>query len=279
MNSRFSNRRFVSQLEDSESSPENSDGNSPCSAVSADTKIASTSSAKRSSRRAIQKRVVSVPIKDVDGFRVKGDQMSAPPSDSWAWRKYGQKPIKGSPYPRGYYRCSSLKGCPARKQVERSRVDSRMLVVTYYCDHNHPWPPSRNNHPHNHRTNAASPNIGTPASDEEAEEEENKHVKNLADNQPADYEIIPDYRFSNLGEGPLIQASEFGWLGDFEIQNCMTVLESPTLTDDIEMATIFTMREEDKPLFADLGELPECSTVFRREIAEQRRRSSLGVPS
>jgi hypothetical protein len=66
------------------------------------------------------------------------------PSDLWAWRKYGQKPIKGSPYPRGYYRCSSSKGCSARKQVERSRADPTMLVVTYTSDHNHPWPTHRN---------------------------------------------------------------------------------------------------------------------------------------
>ena len=66
------------------------------------------------------------------------------PSDLWAWRKYGQKPIKGSPYPRGYYRCSSSKGCPARKQVERSRTDPNMLVITYTSDHNHPWPTQRN---------------------------------------------------------------------------------------------------------------------------------------
>ncbi|XP_048535460.1 WRKY transcription factor WRKY24-like [Triticum urartu] len=66
------------------------------------------------------------------------------PSDLWAWRKYGQKPIKGSPYPRGYYRCSSSKGCPARKQVERSRTDPNMLVITYTSEHNHPWPTQRN---------------------------------------------------------------------------------------------------------------------------------------
>lgn len=66
------------------------------------------------------------------------------PSDLWAWRKYGQKPIKGSPYPRGYYRCSSSKGCSARKQVERSRTDPSMLVITYTSDHNHPWPTHRN---------------------------------------------------------------------------------------------------------------------------------------
>nr|QOV04257.1 WRKY transcription factor 22 [Nymphaea micrantha] len=65
-------------------------------------------------------------------------------SDVWAWRKYGQKPIKGSPYPRGYYRCSSSKGCSARKQVERSKTDPEMFVVTYTSEHNHPAPTHRN---------------------------------------------------------------------------------------------------------------------------------------
>ncbi|XP_042411362.1 WRKY transcription factor 22-like [Zingiber officinale] len=64
--------------------------------------------------------------------------------DVWAWRKYGQKPIKGSPYPRGYYRCSSSKGCLARKQVERSRADPAMFIITYTAEHNHPVPTHRN---------------------------------------------------------------------------------------------------------------------------------------
>ncbi|RRT77212.1 hypothetical protein B296_00005888 [Ensete ventricosum] len=47
---------------------------------------------------------------------------------------------------RGYYRCSSSKGCSARKQVERSRTDPNMLVITYTYEHNHPWPAQRNAH-------------------------------------------------------------------------------------------------------------------------------------
>jgi WRKY transcription factor 22 len=65
-------------------------------------------------------------------------------SDMWSWRKYGQKPIKGSPYPRGYYRCSTSKGCMARKQVERHRSDPNMFILTYTADHNHPMPTHRN---------------------------------------------------------------------------------------------------------------------------------------
>ncbi|KAD3641368.1 hypothetical protein R6Q59_003942 [Mikania micrantha] len=65
-------------------------------------------------------------------------------SDPWAWRKYGQKPIKGSIYPRSYYRCSSSKACLARRQVEQSCTDSSIYILTYTADHNHPQPTRRN---------------------------------------------------------------------------------------------------------------------------------------
>jgi hypothetical protein len=64
------------------------------------------------------------------------------PPDEYSWRKYGQKPIKGSPYPRGYYKCSTVRGCPARKHVERAPDDPAMLIVTYEAEHSHTAPPA-----------------------------------------------------------------------------------------------------------------------------------------
>ncbi|XP_068651112.1 probable WRKY transcription factor 11 [Aristolochia californica] len=64
-------------------------------------------------------------------------KLSDIPSDNFSWRKYGQKPIKGSPHPRSYYKCSSMRGCPARKHVERCLDDPTMLIVTYEGEHNH----------------------------------------------------------------------------------------------------------------------------------------------
>uniref|UniRef100_A0A0E0KLQ2 WRKY domain-containing protein n=1 Tax=Oryza punctata TaxID=4537 RepID=A0A0E0KLQ2_ORYPU len=105
------------------------------------------------------KKVVCIPAPPATSGRGGGGEVI--PSDLWAWRKYGQKPIKGSPYPRGYYRCSSSKGCMARKQVERSRSDPNMLVITYTAEHNHPWPMQRNllaGYARSHHTHATSRN-------------------------------------------------------------------------------------------------------------------------
>ncbi|RZC71067.1 hypothetical protein C5167_034260 [Papaver somniferum] len=86
-------------------------------------------------------------------------------SDMWAWRKYGQKPIKGSPYPRGYYKCSSSKGCMAKKLVERSYSEPSMFLITYKAEHNHPIPTHRNSLAGSTRhTNNSKPNTSATTS-------------------------------------------------------------------------------------------------------------------
>ncbi|KAF0923494.1 hypothetical protein E2562_006382 [Oryza meyeriana var. granulata] len=92
-----------------------------------------TTRLKRSKKSQLKKVVYEVPVAD-----------GGVSSDLWAWRKYGQKPIKGSPYPRGYYKCSSMKGCMARKMVERSPAKPGTLIVTYMAEHCHPVPTQLN---------------------------------------------------------------------------------------------------------------------------------------
>ncbi|CAM8991508.1 unnamed protein product [Rhodiola kirilowii] len=59
--------------------------------------------------------------------------------DGYRWRKYGQKAVKNSPYPRSYYRCTTQK-CNVKKRVERSFQDPSIVITTYEGQHNHPIP-------------------------------------------------------------------------------------------------------------------------------------------
>ena len=67
--------------------------------------------------------------------------------DPWNWRKYGRKPIKASPYPRNYYKCSSEginKYCQAKKYVEKSPSHPGKFMVSYSGEHHHSPPRHRN---------------------------------------------------------------------------------------------------------------------------------------
>ena len=50
--------------------------------------------------------------------------------DGYKWRIYGKKKVKGSEYPRSYYKCT-YPNCPAKKKVEHAWGLDRKLG---YCD-------------------------------------------------------------------------------------------------------------------------------------------------
>ncbi|KAJ4980784.1 hypothetical protein NE237_031621 [Protea cynaroides] len=59
--------------------------------------------------------------------------------DGYNWRKYGQKQVKGSEYPRSYYKCTHP-NCQVKKKVERSH-EGHITEIIYKGAHNHPKPP------------------------------------------------------------------------------------------------------------------------------------------
>ncbi|MQK21586.1 WRKY transcription factor, partial [Escherichia coli] len=52
-------------------------------------------------------------------YQVPSLAIDKPADDGYNWRKYGQKQVKGSDYPRSYYKCTHL-NCTVKKKVERA---------------------------------------------------------------------------------------------------------------------------------------------------------------
>ncbi|KAL3503586.1 hypothetical protein ACH5RR_038035 [Cinchona calisaya] len=62
--------------------------------------------------------------------------------DGYNWRKYGQKLVKGSEFPRSYYKCT-YPNCEVKKIFERS-PEGQITEIVYKGSHDHPKPqPSR----------------------------------------------------------------------------------------------------------------------------------------
>ncbi|KAH8519011.1 hypothetical protein H0E87_000734 [Populus deltoides] len=71
-----------------------------------------------------------------------GTAPSMSSDDGYNWRKYGQKHVKGSEFPRSYYKCTHP-NCEVKKLFERSH-DGQITEIIYKGTHDHPKPqPSR----------------------------------------------------------------------------------------------------------------------------------------
>lgn len=109
---------------------------------------------------------------------------------------------------RGYYRCSTSKGCLARKQVERNRSDPGMFIVTYTAEHNHPMP--------THRNSLAGSTRQKPATTQTAgnsDDPNNKHASSSCSSPP----VSPSASLSSPAPVPALEKFEFESSKDEEI--------------------------------------------------------------
>ncbi|XP_058740459.1 probable WRKY transcription factor 35 [Vicia villosa] len=208
-------------------------------------------------RKMIQKRVVSVRIGE-NVSKVKNEGL---PSDVWSWRKYGQKPIKGSPYPRGYYRCSTSKGCSAKKQVERSSTDSSMLIITYTSTHNHPDPAavsatSSAQQPKESETKTIQdlPVISNEEDLLEHAEQEMNHTNSIVTND----KVTNEENFHYL-QTPMEDPFKL----NMEKHHMDLVLEEKPLCYATQLKSLSESKLEELDYFDELEELPMSSSVFQ----------------
>ncbi|CAL4927432.1 unnamed protein product [Urochloa decumbens] len=91
----------------------------------AETASTKPAAAKKGQKRARQPRFAFMTKSEIDHLE-----------DGYRWRKYGQKAVKNSPFPRSYYRCTNSK-CTVKKRVERSSADPSVVITTYEGQHCH----------------------------------------------------------------------------------------------------------------------------------------------
>ncbi|KAF5936652.1 hypothetical protein HYC85_024158 [Camellia sinensis] len=199
-----------------------------------------------------QKGVVTVKIEANDHRKQRSE---GPPSDCWSWRKYGQKPIKGSPFPRSYYRCSTSKGCPAKKQVERCKTEASMLIITYTSNHNHPGPDLHTTTTTNLNKQSKQPKTQLTqdheAQDDQEEQQPFMHSDEDANEDHFHYSQSPVSQPQN----PFAETIE-----DTNDSPPSVLLDEEPLSYPLPLMTFSTIKSEENDFYDELEELPISSS-------------------
>ncbi|CAN1321424.1 Probable WRKY transcription factor 3 [Linum perenne] len=119
----------LSVTSDSEEADENDEDEPDAKRRNVEVKVTEPSSS--SHRSVTEPRIIVQTTSEVDLL-----------DDGYRWRKYGQKVVKGNPYPRSYYKCTT-QGCNVRKHVERAASDPRAVITTYEGKHYHDVPAAK----------------------------------------------------------------------------------------------------------------------------------------
>lgn len=186
---------------------------------------------------------------------------------------------------RGYYRCSSSKGCSARKQVERSRNDPNMLVITYTSEHNHPWPTQRNalaGSTRNHHGKNSSGSSGSKSSQNEKQQQQQpNNVKEEPKDPAATTTTTSTITTTTTSTSPTAPAVKEETLAAGSSEALGQVMDAAAVDHSIElMDQVFS--ESYKPMipeaghsddfFSDLAELESdpMSLIFSKEYMEAK---------
>jgi hypothetical protein len=189
----------------------------------------------------------------------------------WAWG-----------WSRAYYRCSSSKGCPARKQVERSRVDPDKVIVTYSFEHNH-----SGTVPRAPKSQATKPKAQPGPATESVSIGRHDVVAAAAACASAlateaacgagTFEVHDDFRWLYDGVSATSSTSpsdadavDHMMYGPMFFGGAVSAPAAPLPDEFGDVGALFggEAAEEEEAMFAGLGELPECAMVFRRHACD-----------
>ncbi|XP_022635742.1 probable WRKY transcription factor 3 isoform X2 [Vigna radiata var. radiata] len=127
-------------------------------------------------------------------YQLASQAIDKPADDGYNWRKYGQKQVKGSEYPRSYYKCTHL-NCLVKKKVERA-PDGHITEIIYKGQHNHEKPQANRRVKDNSDSNGSA--IVQPKSESNSQGWVGQQVNKFSENIP-DCSVPESDQISNQG--------------------------------------------------------------------------------